>query len=88
VDKGLTRGTIMEGCHDLFVRHIGELGTVLGETVNVVAETHTLLLLVMAKLTRVVGPGLGALEVPYENVSELGPTIVPPPGEVLKLGAC
>jgi hypothetical protein len=28
MDKGLTRGTILEGCDDLVVRRIGELSTV------------------------------------------------------------
>jgi hypothetical protein len=38
----------------------------------------------MAKLAGVDGPGVGALEVPNEGISELSPAIDPPLGEVLE----
>jgi hypothetical protein len=88
VDKGLARGTILEGCNDLVLRRIEELSTTLGEAANVVTETLALLLPTMVKLESVVGPGVGALEVPYEGVSELNPDVDPPLGEVLEPGAC
>jgi hypothetical protein len=48
MDKGLARGTILEACDDPIVRRVGVLSTMLGEAVDVVAETLTLLLSAMA----------------------------------------
>jgi hypothetical protein len=41
VDKGLTCGTILEGCDDLVVCHVGELGAAPGEAAYVLMETLT-----------------------------------------------
>jgi hypothetical protein len=86
MDKGLERGTILESGDDLVVGHVGEFSTVLGEAANVVAETLTLLLPAMAKFACVAGPRVCALEVSYEGVPELGPTVDPPSREVLEPG--
>jgi hypothetical protein len=88
VDKGLARGTILEGYDNLVDGHIGELSAAFGEAVYVVAETLTLLLLAVAKLAGVTGSDVGALEVPYEGVLELSPVVDPPPREVLEPGSC
>jgi hypothetical protein len=61
MDKGITRGAILERCDDLVVRRVGELSTTLGEAVYVVTETFTLLLRAVAKFVGVVGPGVDAL---------------------------
>jgi hypothetical protein len=42
----------------------------------------------MAKIASIAGSGIGALEVPYEGISELSPAVDPPPGEVLEPGFC
>jgi hypothetical protein len=88
LDKGLAHGTILEGCDDLVVGRAGYLGTVLGEAVYVVTETLTLLLLAMAKFAGVARPGVGALEVPYEGVSELSLVVDLHLGEALEPGKC
>jgi hypothetical protein len=49
MDKDLAHGTFLEGCDDIVVRCVGELGATLGEAANVVMETLTLLLPVMAQ---------------------------------------
>jgi hypothetical protein len=61
MDKGITRGAILERCDDLVVRRVGELSTTPGEAVYVVTETFTLLLRAVAKFVGVVGPGVDAL---------------------------
>jgi hypothetical protein len=86
VDKGLAHGTILESGDNLVVGHVGELGAVLGEAAYIVIETLSLLLPAMAKLVGIDGPGVGALEVPYEGISKLGPAVEPPSREVLKSG--
>jgi hypothetical protein len=67
VDKGLARGTILEGRDDLVVCRIGELGVALREAAYVVMETLILILPAMAKLAGVARMSVGALEVPYEG---------------------
>jgi hypothetical protein len=61
VDKCLAHGAILEGCVDLIVGCVGELGAALGEVVYVVTETLALLLPAMAKLAGIAGLGVGAL---------------------------
>jgi hypothetical protein len=78
VEKGLARGTFLEGCDDLVFGHIRELGVALGEAAYVVVETLALFLPAMAKLAGIAEPGVGALEVFYEGVSKRSPTIDPP----------
>jgi hypothetical protein len=55
VDKGLTRGTILESGDDLGVDRVGELSAALGEATYVVTETLALLLPAMEKLAGVDG---------------------------------
>jgi hypothetical protein len=88
VDKGPARGTILESCDDLVVGRIGELGVALGEAAYVVAETLLLLPPTMVKLAGIAGPGVGALEMPYEAISKLSLAIDPSQGEVLEPGTC
>jgi hypothetical protein len=88
MDKGLARGSILESCDDLVICCVGELGASLREAAYVVAETLTLLLSAMKKLTGVAESGVGALEMPYEGIPELCLAVDPPPGEVLEPGTC
>jgi hypothetical protein len=48
MDKGLARGTILEGRNDLVVCRVGKLGAALGEAADVVMETLAFLLPAMA----------------------------------------
>jgi hypothetical protein len=80
MDKGLACGSILESCDDLVVCCVGELGASLSEAAFVVAETLTLLLSAMKKLTGVAESGVGALEIPYEGIPELCLAVDPPPG--------
>jgi hypothetical protein len=80
VEKGLARGTILEGRDDLVISHFGELTAVLGEAANVVIETIALLLPAMAKIASIARPGIGLLEVPYEGVSKLSLAVDPSQG--------
>jgi hypothetical protein len=51
-------------------------------------ETLTLLLPTMVQFVGIVRSGVGALEVPYEGISELSPAADPPSGKMLKSGSC
>jgi hypothetical protein len=51
-------------------------------------ETLALLLQAMAKFARIAGSRIGALEVSYEGILELGPIVDPPSREVLEPGTC
>jgi hypothetical protein len=74
--------------NDLVVGHVGELSATLGEAVNLVIETLTLLLPAMTKFTHIAMPRVGTLEVPYEGIPEMGPVVDPPSREVLDPGMC
>jgi hypothetical protein len=88
MDKGLTRGTILESGDGLVVGCVVEFNAMLGEAANVVTVTLALLLPAMAKFTRVAKPRVGTLEVPYDGVPKLGPVVDPPSRVVLEPGTC
>jgi hypothetical protein len=73
VDKLLIGGSHEERPNDVGVSHVGQLGALPGEASNVHMESLILLLAAAPKVLGITRANISALEVPHENLHEVGP---------------
>jgi len=80
----LVGGTGDEGSDDIGVCDVGELGALLGETPDEVSEGLIGLLPAAPEVPGVLGAHVCALEVPNEDLDQVGPVVNHALREVLK----
>ena len=86
MDERLASCAEGEGRDNLGVGGAGKLIALLGKAADVVAKAFALLLLAVAEVPGISGANVSALEIADEDVTEVGPAVDPPMGEVLQSG--
>jgi hypothetical protein len=75
MDELFVVGSHEERPDDIGVGHIGQLGALSGEAPNVLTESFIRLLVVAPEIPRVTRAYISTLEVPLENLYEVGPVV-------------
>jgi hypothetical protein len=86
-DQLFAGGTREEGHNHVRVGDVGELGTLPGETPDVILEGFTWLLLAAPEVPRVAGAHVGPLEVSLEHPHEVVPVVDLSKWKILKPGS-
>jgi hypothetical protein len=75
VDEIFTGGSCKERPDDISVSHVGQLGALPGDALNVLTESFIWLLATAPKVLGVTRVDISALEVLHENLHEVGPVM-------------
>jgi hypothetical protein len=75
MDELLVGGSREERANDAGASHVGQLGALPGEALNVLTKSFIRLLAVAPKVPGVTRVDISALEVPHENLHEVGPVV-------------
>jgi hypothetical protein len=75
MDELFAGGSHEECPNDIGISHVGQLGALPGEAPNVHTESFMQLLAAAPEVPRVTRVNIGTLEVPHENIYEVGPVV-------------
>jgi hypothetical protein len=75
VDELLAGGSCEERPNDIGVSHVGQLSALSGEALNVLTESFIQLLAEAPEVLGISRADISALEVPHENLHEVGPVV-------------
>jgi hypothetical protein len=88
MDELFAGGSHEEHPDDIGVSHVGQLGALPGEALNVLTESFIRLLATAPEVPGVTRVDIGTLEVPHENFYEVGPVVNTTDREVLQPSSC
>jgi hypothetical protein len=75
MDELLVGGSHEERSNDIGVNHVGQLGALPGEASNALTESLIRLLAAALEVPGITTADISALEVPHENLHEVGPVM-------------